>query len=58
MNDLIAEEIFLLSVLGVVVVMFMVIRKERKKRENETRSVSAKKVKKHSYERPGRLDLN
>jgi hypothetical protein len=36
----------------------MVIRKERKKRENETRSVSAKKVKKHSYERPGRLDLN
>ena len=58
MNDLIAEAIFILSVVGVVVVMFMVIRKERKKRKNETKSGSAKYVKKPSYEDSGRLYLN
>ena len=58
MNDLIAEVIFLLSVLGVVVVMFMVIRKERKRRKNETKSGSAKNVRKPSYESSGRLYLN
>jgi hypothetical protein len=58
MTDLIAEGIFLLSVLGVIVVMLMVIWKERKKRKNETQSGSVKNFKKSSYETSRRLYLN
>ena len=50
MNDLIAEGFFLLSALGTIVVMLMIIRKERKKRKNETQSGSNKNIKKSSYE--------
>ena len=58
MNDLIAEGIFLLSAFGTVVVMLMIIRKERKKRKDETQLAADKKIKKPSYERSARLYLN
>ena len=55
MNDLIAEGIFLLSALGTIVVMLMIIRKERKKRKDETQLVANKNIKRPSYEKSVRL---
>ena len=58
MTDMIAEGFFLLSALGTIVVMLMIIRKERKKRKNETRKGANKNIKKSSYKASGRLYLN
>ena len=58
MNDLIAEGIFLLSALGAIVVMLMIVRKERKKRKDETQLAANKNIKRPSYEKSGRLYIN
>ena len=55
MNDLIAKGIILLSTLGTIVVMLMIIRKERK---SETRPNANKNSKKFSYETSRRLHLD
>ena len=58
MNDLVAEGIFLLSVFGVVVVMGLIIWKERKKRKDETRQAANKNFNNFSYEKSEGLYLD